>query len=180
MKNKLLKIFIVCFIVGTVFIPSVKAQDEDNESPALKAAMELSFKGKKEQAIQDIKNIIQQDGQNIQAHTCLGLIYFKNRQYDNALEEFTTVVTIKKESPMAYYFMGLIYEEKAEHISNGAARILKTKALEAWQNYLDSTEKTPLKSVKEHQNIGITRKESTERAKKHIAVLKGEIGYENN
>lgn len=176
MRKILIRALILCAFFS---VPALNIF-ADTDNPLLKDAMEMSRNGKHEEAIAAINKIILEDSSNIQAHISLGLVYYKMKQYDNSLNEFSKTIDIKKESPMAYYFTGLIYEEKAMAVSGAEAKNLKRKALDAWQNYLAISENSTQETSESHRHIGITKKESIQSAKKHIKVLKEELENEKN
>jgi len=104
-------------------------------------------------------------------------VYFKSKQYDNAFAEFDKGHEIRKDSPMAYYFKGLICEKKAKavEVTPTQAKELKKNAITYWQTYLDVSAKTTMQPSESHKHIGITKEESIKRAKKHIQMLKEEL-----
>jgi len=158
----------------------VYSKEVSEQSCPFKEAMQLANDGKCDEAITLIKQTIKEkrDAESKGAHLNLGLVYYKAKQYDNALDEFVKTVEMNKKSPMAYYFMGLIYEAKAvEENDLKTKKDLQNSALKAWENYLSySNGKRP----ESHRNIGITVEESHKRAKQHIATLKEELHHEKN
>jgi tetratricopeptide (TPR) repeat protein len=156
--------------------------DKHNEDPAMREAMQLGKEGKYAEAIEAAKKVVMQKAspEKKQPHIFLGLMYFKTRQYDDALNEFSYTLTLDKNSPMAYYFLGLTYEAKAvESSDRTAVKLLKRKALESWENYTKfSRLKKPVEA--HHRNLGITVQKSRESADKHIMMLKEELGDEQN
>jgi tetratricopeptide (TPR) repeat protein len=167
-RNILIIMFLFCFV------PLYAQAQQGKQSLTIRSAMKLDESGKHSEAVEALKNIISQNPEpkNMQAHLSLGLIHFREGEYYDALDNFSKSVAIKSDNPMAYYFMGMIYEKKALGTSNWAvAKEMKTKALQSWQNYItcvDSKKVTP----DAHRNIGITIKEGIRRAKKHIEILK--------
>lgn len=156
------------------------AEGESNLS--LREAVALSKDGRFEESIAAVKEIIGRTSgdENRQAHQGLGLVYFKARQYDNALAEFTTTVSMRKESPMAYYFMALIHEKQAVAEKDAAARKeLKGKALASWHNYLAFAGKGGGDPAKPRPHIKIKIEKGIKTAKKHIATLERELYGKN-
>ncbi|MFH1369440.1 MAG: tetratricopeptide repeat protein [Elusimicrobiota bacterium] len=143
----------------------------------IKDAMDLAGAGKYDEAAEGLNRLISQkpEAENLEARLSLGLVYYKMKRYDNALEEFGKSISISPDNPMAYYFMGMIYEQKAVGSANGTTRALKQKALDAWQKYLDSSAKPANSSLSAYKHAGISKKGCVKRAKKHIKVLKGEL-----
>ena len=179
MKKRIIGLSFVCILfLALPFIMQAKECCKDN--PDIKEAMEMSRNGRNEEAVTAINTIIQQDPGSIQAHISLGLVYYKMKQYDNSLDEFSKTIALRKESPMAYYFTGLIYEEMAMAVSGSEVKNLKRKALDSWQNYLEISERSGQEPSESHRHIGITKKESILSAKKHIKVLKEELENEKN
>ena len=177
-KNIVISIWGMFILFGFVSL-YVYANKVDKQVLSLKDVMQLAKNGKYNEAIEEIKQIIKQkpDKENVEAHLGLGLIYYKIKQYENALDEFVKTAEIKRNSPMAYYFMGLIYEKKAiSEIDKMTAKDMKRKALKAWQNYLGCDHKKEMKEA--HRNIGITVKESIKRAKRHIKMLQEDLDNE--
>jgi tetratricopeptide (TPR) repeat protein len=154
------------------------AQEAGSPDPALREAMQLANDGKYTEAIDEIKLIIQrQPGtEDIHAHLSLGLVYFKSKQYGHALDEFQKTISIRKETPMAYYFTGLIYEMNAlGEIDRTARNSLKMRALESWQNYLEYRSKIKPKA---HKDGKIIVKDGIGLAKRHIKRLKEDLSHE--
>lgn len=150
---------------------------------SLKDAIQLGKAEKYAEAIEAAKQVIQQQkgAEKKQPHTFLGIMYFKTKQYDNALGEFMYTLTLDKNSPMAYYFLGLTYEAKAVECSDrNISRALKTKALDSWQNYLQCSRNSKKPVSSHHRNLGISIEKSRESAEKHIQTLKEELTDEKN
>lgn len=179
MHRKIMTIIFIGAIFGTM--PGIVcAKEKENALPSLKDAMNLSRHGKTGEAIDIIKKLMAQSTEenNIDAQLALGFVYFKAKQYDAAVDEFKKSIAVSKDNLMALYFTGLIYEKKAKagDISPEISRELKEKALESWKNYLAISETAKIKKL--HKHLHLTKKESIKRAKKHIAVLKGELENE--
>ena len=157
------------------------ADERKSGGMTLAEAVNLAREGKQNEAVEAIKKIIagMPEQESLEAHLSLGLVYFKGNQHENALSEFSKSVEINKDTPMAYYFMGLIYESKAleSGLSAGASGDLKRKALAQWESYLEASEKSEIS--RSHRHLGISREESIQRAQKHIHILKEELEYEN-
>lgn len=154
------------------------AADPDRPIITLREAVDMARNGKLSEAVTEINRIIasKPESENLQARLTLGMVYFRAKLNDNALAEFNKAVAIRIDNPMAYYFMGMIYEQKASGLPNGQSKEYKKKALEAWLNYLDSTGKTNMSPSEAHKHIGISRDESVTRAKKHVQILQQELG----
>lgn len=154
-----------------------------SKSPELKSAVELAKSGKQSEAIAAIKKLIDRDPgpASLEAHLSLGIIYFKSRQYDSSLGEFDLAVALSKDTPMAYYFRGLIYEKKAKNsgVTARQAAEFKKAALAQWQAFLETAARVPPVSETRSHN-GITRAQSIERARQHIKVLTEELEHEKN
>jgi tetratricopeptide (TPR) repeat protein len=159
----------------------VHAHEPAGRDPALQAAMNLGKEGKFAEAIEAAERIVQQKkgAPDKYIHVFLGLMYYKTKQLDNALNEFSYTLVLDKNSPMAYYFLGLTFEAKALASTDVTAiRLMKRKALESWQNYMKFS--VLRKHAPEyHRNIGISVQKSHESAEKHIKVLKEALGDEN-
>jgi tetratricopeptide (TPR) repeat protein len=160
--------------------PAVHAVEARQRDPILQAAMNLVKEKNYAAAIDMVTQSLAQGklADTYEAHLFLGAAYYKSKQYDNAGMEFDKTVAIDKTSRMSYWFLGHIYEAKALKTTVPDEQVaLKTKALEAWQNFLQyprSTDALPLSQ----KHIGISVEESTEQAKKHIKMLEGELHHE--
>jgi tetratricopeptide (TPR) repeat protein len=174
MRKYVVGLIVLVFLSGALSL-YVYANKNDKPVPTLKDAMALARQGKPAEAVEIIKQIINLGPDNTQNHLSLGLVYFNSSQYDNALTEFTKTTDMNKNSPMAYYFMGLIFEKKAL-VETGAANAkdYKKKAIVAWQNYI-GCDRSAIKIPEGHKNIGISLKESIRRAKRHIEVLQEDL-----
>ena len=171
MKIKSISVMIFLLSLGALF----SAQAAHCKQPlTIKDAMELDKQGRHGDAVEAVKAVIagSPKGEALQkAHFMLGLLYFRADSYNDALGEFSTSVEAKNSNPMAYYFMGMIYERKALATSKpDVAKDMKTKALLSWQNYLANAD-TSKGWTDEHKNIGISIKESIKRAKNHVEIL---------
>ncbi len=167
---------LICIIALSVFLgnTAVYAQPQGRPSPTLKDAVAMARDGRCDEAIELIKKIISQNPpqENKEAYLSMGVVYFKCKKYDNALNAFESAAGIMKESPMAYYFIGMIYEKKAVgETERDAARLMKQKALDAWQLYLTYSGKTEMKSLGSHRNACVTVENGVATAKKHVKLL---------
>lgn len=169
MNKKKISVLIMLLLSCSIVIP---AQAGQGKLLTLKQAMELDKNNKFKESVEAIKQIIDQNSaqDKAKAYFSLGLVYFRNADYENALSGgFLKTVEIKKENPMAYYFMGMIYEKKALSTSKpDLEKDMKSKALEAWQNYLKYAGDNPSYP---HNNIGVSPQESIKRAKNHVDML---------
>lgn len=147
---------------------------------SLKDAMGLARARKYDEAIAEIQQLIQkkQDTGTIVEHQHLGFVYFRARQYNNAIDEFSKTIAMEKNSPMAYYFMALIYEKKAINSKNrGDEQDLESKALQAWRDFMTYSGPSRIRP-ESHRNIGISVKESIRRAERHIRLLEEGLRHE--
>lgn len=174
MKRSILAGLLGTLVVLGTAVLTVPAQGADKQPSPVRDAMRLAHEGKNAEAIALLKQIIQQAPETgaKSAHLHLGFMYFKAKQYDDALAEFNTTIATDRDMPIAYYFMGLIYEAKAK-IDKANEAFLESKALDAWKNVIDSSERVKEKPRKSHR--GITVKEAVEQAKQHVAKLKEEL-----
>ena len=107
-------VLIISLLVGSIPL-ALFAKEPQITTPSLEHAMQLSRHKKFDDAIKEINEVMKSTGTDIrQAHSSLGLVYYKSKQYDRSLDEFSKVIQIKKESQMAYFFTGLLYEKKAK------------------------------------------------------------------
>jgi Tfp pilus assembly protein PilF len=160
-----------------LFCMPASVRAESAQDAALQQAMRHAKDGNYGLAVEELQQIIRQQPDDPRPHTSLGLVYFKTRELDNALAEFSKVTAIRANSPMAFYFMAQIYEGKAVSETDAAAtRQLKQKALDAWQSYLATSGTTP--RPERHRNIGISMDEAVARAKKHIVILQEDLRNE--
>jgi len=157
-----------------VFLSLLCAQAEQGKPViSLKAAMELDKNGKHSDAVEAIKRIIERGpaASNMQAYLSLGLVYFRDGDYENALANFSRSIEIQKNNPMSYYFMGMIYEKKALGTPKfDVAKEMKTNALHSWQSYLSFVDRKKV-MPDAHRNVGFSIKEGIRRAQKHIEIL---------
>jgi len=150
-------------------------------NPVMKHAITLAKEGKYDEAIATMKKVMKSDpsASTLEAHLSLGLIYYKAKQYDNSLNEFTKASEEKNDSSMAYYFLGLVNEKMALGYNEPEVTVLKKKALGSWKRYLEISAQQSENPSVSHKHIGISKKESIKRAKKHIMVLEEELKDEN-
>ena len=175
-KKKLYPLLITAILLGAgVYFAG--ADDTDKPLMTMREAVDLAKNGKTNEAVREINRILasKPESVNLQGRLSLGMVYFKAKLLDNALGEFNKSIAIRMDNPMAYYFMGMIYEQKASALPNGQSADYKKKALTAWMNYLDSAGKTTMSHSEAHKYIGISREECMERARKHIEVLQREL-----
>lgn len=166
----------MAFIAAALLFCAVpaKAEPVDAAETEIRSAMKLAHEGKHGAATEIINRVLAGDPDNRRAHLCLGVVYFKTKRYDPALEEFAKVVALKKNSLLPYYFSGLIYEAKALDAADGAAaKEMKKKALAAWNEYLSFAATAAAEAPNDVR--AVKREEGMERARQHIAVLKEEL-----
>jgi curli biogenesis system outer membrane secretion channel CsgG/Flp pilus assembly protein TadD len=77
-------------------------------------------------AIPPLQEAVSLDPNDVKARYALGLAYKRNDQYQEAIQEFTTLLQQNNQNPLAYYELGECYEA----LGNGAA------AGQAYQNYV--------------------------------------------
>jgi tetratricopeptide (TPR) repeat protein len=173
-KNRLLISFaaVVFILVSSIAVP---AGAGDPVHDRLDHAMRLAHSGQFREAIDEVHSVMREAGaDDIGPHLSLGLIYFRMKQYDNALAEFNTVITLNPEDPMSHYFLALIYESRALDRQEKAVSIeLKKKAIDAWEKFI-------LFQSRRHgppppRHIDVKAKHSIDTAKKHLKILKEEI-----
>jgi len=173
MRRRKITVLIMLLMSGFILMPAVAEQSKP--SMTLKQAMDLDKHNKFHEAVEAIKQIINQSPaqDNAKAYFSLGIVYFSNGEYENALDGgFLKSIELKKENPAAYYFMGMIYEKKALSTAKpDIAKEMKSKALESWQNYLKYAGNKKYIPSGDHNNIGITVQEGIKRAKNHIEML---------
>lgn len=153
-------------IIGSLmlFLALANSYAENNDEGSIKEAIEMCNQGNYKGAIDIFAGLLQKNvnSGNANLHYNLGLAYYSSGIYDLALKEFAVTQKLDKSNYMTSYFMGLIYESKAlKDKDANHAKILKTKALSAWAEFLDSAD--PVKTEK----IAI--------AQKHIDTLKEEL-----
>ncbi|MCB4792891.1 MAG: hypothetical protein LHV68_13560 [Elusimicrobia bacterium] len=174
---KIKSFFVVLTFLLTVLSGFCLAQENED---GIKDAMVLSNSGKSGQAVEKLKQIIgQRQGQEKStAQMHLGFVYFKDRQFDNALNEFTGVLTVDKDRTLAYYYLGLIYEAKAlSETDLQSSKEQKLKALQAWQEFLRCAAITE-KKAEAHKNRGMNKENDLKLAERHIQMLKEMLGNE--
>jgi len=162
-----------------LFCPALPAAQQGRKLPTIKEAMELDHQGKHGEAVEAINRIIVEGSAaaKLQAYLSLGLVYFRDGDYDNAVDGFSRALEMSKTNPMANYFLGMIYEKKALGTPSAeVSKDMKMKALKCWQDYMANVGTTKIPDV--HRNIGISVKEGIKRAKKHVEILKKGLGYE--
>jgi tetratricopeptide (TPR) repeat protein len=174
--GSLLIVFVLCGMVSSY----LGAGQGDRHVLSLKEAMGLAKAGKYNEAITEIKQIIQQkqDRGTTVEHFHLGFVYFKSQQYDSAIDEFTRSTEMDKDSPMAYYCTGMIYEAKAKMEKNKAeAKDFESKALQSWRDFLTFSDPSKVK-LESQRSSGVSLKENIKRAKRHIALLEEDLRNE--
>lgn len=144
------------------------------QEPSIREAMRLSREGKTAEAVTLLKETIRQNpGAAARvAHLHLGFVYFKAKQHDEALAEFDRTIAIDRDTPLAWYFKGLIYEAKAKN-DKANEDLYEGKALDAWKSVLETSERVKDRPRKPRK--GITVEKAVEQAKEHVAKLKEEL-----
>lgn len=176
MREKMLLWSAVIGLSGLLLSGLPAAADTECRS-ALQNAMAMAKDGRSERAIEEVRYLLRQPGnaENVEAQVTLGLLCYRAKRYDDALAAFSRTLELRPNHPMALYFLGMIYEKKAlTEPDETSVRSLKTRALDAWQNYLACAD-TGHPDPAAHRNIGITVKESVRRAQRHVRVLKEEL-----
>jgi tetratricopeptide (TPR) repeat protein len=170
-KLKTLAVIITCVVVTA----PLYAADMNDRTLIVRDAMQLAHQGKHDEAIARLQEFIRQtnDADTASVHLHLGFIYSRLDQYENALREFSRTVELDPISPMAYYFMGMIYEAKAIGNNRVTIREMERKALEAWKKFVSCADK-----VTQSRTNGMTREESIKRAQRHILMLSEELSDE--
>ena len=152
------------------------SQDENGSEAALQGAMSLSNEGKFSEAIEKLQLIIkqQQDAQNSVIHEHLGFVYFKAKQYDNALNEFEQIIKINSDSTISYYYLGMIYEARAiKDTDPASSKEQKKKALRSWEEFLRCSA-LPQGTSETHKNM-MAPADREKFAKRHIHMLEEEL-----
>lgn len=119
MHGKIISVLGVLLMSFLILMPA--RAEQGKPLLTLKQAMELDKHGKFNEAVEAIKQIIDQNPaqDKSKAYMSLGLVYFRNGDNENALTAgFLKTVEVKKENAMAYYFMGMIYEKKRFLLQN--------------------------------------------------------------
>jgi tetratricopeptide (TPR) repeat protein len=177
MYKKITSFFISCIFLVLSFSNLYSIEDK-----SMKEAMDLGRDGKYEQAIQKITDIINSNTQNIDGGTYgfLGIMYYKSKQYDNALNSFSKSIELDPNFPMPYYFLGQTYEKKAVNESDkNIKKDLYKKSLDAWKTFIELTKKPPKEKPKTcqspHKCVKLDMKKKIKKAQKHIANLEEKI-----
>lgn len=156
------------------------SQDENSSETGLKDAMNLSNVGKFSEAIEKLQLLIKQqpDAQGLLAHEHLGFVYFKAKQYDNALNEFEQITRTNADSTISYYYLGLIYEARAiKNTDPGSSKEEKRKALRSWEEFLRCSA-LPQDTTEAHKNRIMAPADRRKFAQRHIHMLEEELGNE--
>ena len=165
---------IIAAVFAVLLFQCITMAQQSKPLPTLKQAMEMDHKGKHADAVEAIKRIINEGPETKREHAYvdLGFVYFRDGDFDNALKGFSKAIELKKDNPLSYYFIGLIYEKKALSTSKPELiKEMKIKALEAWQEYLKYVTSPKIIPSEAHKYIGITVKEGIKRAKNHVEML---------
>ncbi|MCB0481253.1 MAG: tetratricopeptide repeat protein [Flavobacteriales bacterium] len=111
-------------VVGTLFLgvaiwlaptkpnqPAVAKVDSVSEK--INQAVELISSGKEPPmaGITLLREVLEEDPQNVEAHFYLGYFSVQSGQYDKAVERFLTVLEINPERDEARYLLGMSYLE---------------------------------------------------------------------
>jgi hypothetical protein len=144
------------------------------QEPSIRDAMRLSREGKTTEAVALLKEMIRQKSRRRGEGSPFAPRFrlFQGKKHDEALAEFDRTIAIDKDTPLAYYFKGLIYEAKAKN-DKANEDLYESKALEAWNNVLETSERVKDRPRKPRK--GITVEKAVEQAKEHVAKLKEEL-----
>ncbi len=78
----------------------------DNKGYRIQLARTLSQLGKTDEAIKNYQTVIESDSTNVTALYELGLIYFDNRNYTDAIGIFNRLVTLNSNDFLSSYYLG--------------------------------------------------------------------------
>ncbi|MEI8218111.1 MAG: hypothetical protein WCG51_03575 [Elusimicrobiota bacterium] len=173
-------LFCIAAVLSGIVILSAHAGEPALQNPRMQEAMELVKTKNYAAAIDMVTRSIAagQVADTAETHVFLGALYFKIKQFDNALPEFTQAIASDTNNRMAFWFLGHIYESKALAIADpGQKAAIQRQALESWQHFLVCPRTTATLPVSQ-KHISISVEESNENAKKHIKILEGELHHE--
>ncbi|MGA2090235.1 MAG: hypothetical protein ABSH12_02085 [Endomicrobiales bacterium] len=179
MRKSVLMFFVVALVPAMLSF-SAYSEQVNQRDPMLQQAMNLAKEKKFTAAIDTVTQGISsgQMADTYEAHLFLGAVYYKTKDYDDAIQQFTKTTAMQKNSRMSYWFLGHIYEAKALKVrSREEKRGLQENALEAWKNlllYPRTINSTPTSQ----KRINVSVEESNEQAKKHIKTLQRELQHE--
>ncbi|MGH7245597.1 MAG: tetratricopeptide repeat protein, partial [Candidatus Levyibacteriota bacterium] len=105
-------------------------------------------------AISSMQQAIAVDPTNPQEYINLGGIYYQLGQYDNAIHQFETAITLKQDLANAYYNLGHAYEQKGD-LQNALIQYKNVKILV------------------------VNDKANTTRIDQEIKIIEGKIGEQN-
>ena len=95
--------------------------------PHLYMSVLYQMKDKKTEAIREMEEASRLSGGNTGVIFQLGLLYYRDQDYNNAEKAFVVATTVDPNFANALYFLGLTYEEKGQ----------RTKALEKFRKVLE-------------------------------------------
>jgi chemotaxis protein methyltransferase CheR len=106
-------------------------------------ALLLANQGMYENAILDLKKIINYDNLSIEAYYLMGVLYEKIGKYEDAIREYRKVIYVNHNTPIAYYNLGNIYFFQKKHSNarreyQNAIRYLMDKAGEEVVQFAES------------------------------------------
>jgi len=153
MKNAYHNIFI--FSAALLVSATVIAADvQQSEKKEFFQAIKDSNEGALQKAVDELKAVIKSGDAAAQkeAHFHLGIVYYKMKDYKDALTEFKIVESVDQKHALAYYFLGLVNE--ADFVAS-RAKADKGNAIAAWENYLryaDPSHKDRISYANDHLN----------------------------
>lgn len=174
--NKKISIFFLATFLLVLCFNNIYS---DTKKSPFCSAMKLAREGEYKLAIEKTKDIANKNNDILEEDTAkfLGILYYKSKQYEKALDEFRKVNNINKDSIMPYYFMAMIYELNALKKKDvEKAKELKNESLKMWKQFLVLASAKDKKDVKKkHRHMHMSIDEKLESAKRHITVLEGEL-----
>lgn len=107
-----MKKLLVTLSVLTLLTSAVHA-DPEVSPPAIASEVsnvsKLLKMGKKEDAVALLETVLTQDPYNLRALRLRGNIHFANSEFEQALEDFNTIVHLRPRSARPYFDRGIIY-----------------------------------------------------------------------
>jgi Flp pilus assembly protein TadD len=126
-----------CTLMDAIKTPAATTQKDAKDAPVMvpanyNAAIQAAKSGETDQAITLFKDISAKNPKFSNAHTNLGLLYLKNKKYQDAENEFRTAIELDDSDAVAYNHLGIIMRENGKF---SEARDMYSKAINIKPEY---------------------------------------------
>lgn len=169
--QSLLRIAGSALILVTMLQSSTFAQQKQGHSnPDVRAGEKALLDGDFKNAVQHLSKAVKTESSDPDVVYLLGYSQYQTQDYKNAITSFEKAIALDKSNTNAYYYKGMIYNNKAnvdaDKLSAAERESLLNKAIEDYSSAL----KVSKSDIKLYQNRGL--------AYRDLGILKGTKGLD--